>query len=136
MHLNKKTITLVNLKGLSLNQPFLGLIFSIVMFSLSGLPPFGGFFVKYEIFYSLIQSSFFYFAYILLILTVVSFFYYLRVIKIIYFENNKTFIKNKNLDDIKLRLIAFSFFLIPFFMLFIENPILYFVKNILIESLR
>ena len=61
MHLTKKTATLINLKGLSFNQPFLSLIFSITIFSLSGIPPFGGFFVKYEIFYSIINSSFFYF---------------------------------------------------------------------------
>lgn len=126
---------LVNLKGLSFNQPMLSLIFSITIFSLSGIPPFGGFFVKYEIFYSMINSSLFYFAYILLILTVVSFFYYLRLIKIIFFEQNKLFIKNKNIDDIKLRIVAFCFFIIPFFMLFIENPLSYFLKEILYKSL-
>jgi NADH-quinone oxidoreductase subunit N len=113
----------------------LSLIFSITIFSLSGIPPFGGFFVKYEIFYSILYSSFFYFAYILLLLTVISFFYYLRLIKIIFFEQNRIFIKNKNFNDIKLRLIAHSFFLIPFFMLYIENPIALFLKQILQNSL-
>lgn len=135
LHLSKKTRTLVNLKGLSFNQPMLSLIFSITIFSLSGIPPFGGFFVKYEIFYSILYSSFFYFAYILLLLTVISFFYYLRLIKIIFFEQNRIFIKNKNFNDIKLRLIAHSFFLIPFFMLYIENPIALFLKQILQNSL-
>jgi NADH:ubiquinone oxidoreductase subunit 2 (subunit N) len=64
MHLTRKTVTLINLKGLALNNPFLGFIFSIVIFSLSGIPPMGGFFVKYEIFYSLLNSSFFYIAYL------------------------------------------------------------------------
>lgn len=135
LHLSKKTTMLVNLKGLSFNQPMLSLIFSITIFSLSGIPPFGGFFVKYEIFYSMINSSLFYFAYILLLLTVVSFFYYLRLIKIIFFEQNKTFVKNKNIDDIKLRIVALCFFIIPFFMLFIENPLAYFLKEILYKSL-
>ena len=70
----------------------------------------GGFFVKFEIFYSLINSSQYFIAYILFILTVFSFFYYLRLIKIIYFEENKTIKKNKNLDDIKLRLISLLIF--------------------------
>jgi NADH:ubiquinone oxidoreductase subunit 2 (subunit N) len=135
MHLTKKTTMLVNLKGLSLNQPFLGLIFSITIFSLSGIPPMGGFFVKYEIFYSLIHSSLFYFAYILLLLTVVSFFYYLRLIKIVFFENNKIYVKNKNLNDIKLRIISYLFFLIPFYMLFIDNPLALLIKNIFRNSL-
>jgi len=135
MYLTKKTVTLVNLKGLSYNQPYLGLIFSIILFSLSGIPPLGGFFVKYEIFYSLINSSFFLLAYILLILTIISFFYYLRLIKILYFENNKKFYKFKNFDDIKLRIISFSFFTIPFFILFSNNAISIFITNILIKSL-
>ena len=135
MHLNKKTITLVNLKGLSLNQPFLGLIFAIVMFSLSGLPPFGGFFVKYEIFYSLVNSSFFLLALCLLVLTVISFFYYLRLIKIIYFENNKVFVKPRNLEDIKLRIIAYLFCYFLFYMLFMNSSLGYLLKSILLLSL-
>jgi len=105
------------------------------MFSLSGLPPFGGFFVKYEIFLGLIEASFFYLGYILLLLTVISFFYYLRLIKIVFFEEQKIFSKNLNLSDIKLRIIPIIFFLIPFFLLFIKNPIKHFFKKIFIKSL-
>ena len=135
MHLTRKTIILVNLKGLSFNQPYLSLIFSILIFSLSGIPPFGGFFVKYEIFFSLIESSFFFFSYFLLILTVISFFYYLRLIKIIFFENNVKIVKNKNFNDIKLRIISFLFFLIPFYFFFFENSLLIWIKEILLASL-
>lgn len=135
LHLTKKTTTLVNLKGLAFNQPFLGVIFTITIFSLSGIPPMGGFFVKYEIFYSLVNSSFFFLGYILLLLTVISFFYYLRIIKIIYFENNKLFFKNKNLNDIKLRLISICIFILPLYSLYLENPIAILLKEILKISL-
>lgn len=135
MHLTKKTVTLINLKGLSYNQPYLSLIFSIILFSLSGIPPLGGFFVKYEIFYSLINSSFFFLAYILLLLTIASFFYYIRLIKIFYFENNKNFYKFKDFNDIKLRIISYLFFIIPFFILFSDNAISIFITNILTKSL-
>ena len=135
MHLSKKTTSLVNLKGLSFNQTYLSLIFSIVIFSLSGIPPMAGFFVKYEIFSSLINSSLFFLAYILLILTVISFFYYLRLIKIIFFENQNIFVKNKNLNDLKLRVIAFIFLFIPLFMIFIDNNFNYILKEILIIAL-
>jgi NADH:ubiquinone oxidoreductase subunit 2 (subunit N) len=135
MHLSKKTNTLVNLKHLSFNQSTLSYIFSIVIFSLSGIPPLGGFFVKYEIFYSLINTSFFFFAYFLLILTVISFFYYLRLIKIIFFENNVKFIKNKYLNkDIKLRIISFLFFLIPFFLIYMDTACHYILKESLKSS--
>jgi NADH-quinone oxidoreductase subunit N len=85
MHLTKKTTHLISFKGLSFNYPTLSLILVISLFSISGLPPMGGFFVKFEIFYSLINSSQYFVAYLLFILTVFSFFYYLRLIKIIYF---------------------------------------------------
>ena len=128
-------MNLVNLKGLAYNQPYLSLIFATVLFSLSGIPPFGGFFVKYEIFYSLIEPSFFLFAYILLLLTVISFFYYLRLIKIFYFENTKKFYKITNLQDLKLRLISIGFFIIPFFILFADNSISILILNIIQKSL-
>jgi len=121
---------------LAQNQPYLAVIFSLTIFSLSGIPPMGGFFVKYEIFYSLLNSSFFFLGYSLLLLTVISFFYYLRLIKIIFFEDTKTFVKNNNFNDIKLRLISIGFFIIPFFMLYIENPIAILLKNILAKSLN
>jgi len=121
LHLTKKTMTLVNLKGLSFNQSLLSFIFIITIFSLSGIPPLGGFFVKYEIFYSVINSSFFFEGFILLLLTVISFFYYLRLIKIIYFENSGQIIKNKNLIDIKIKLIIFLYlYLIFYFIIDIE----------------
>ena len=131
MHLSKKTSTLVNLKGLAFNQTILSFIFSTVIFSFSGIPPMGGFFVKYEIFYSLINSSFFFFAYFLLFLTIISFFYYLRLIKIIFFENISFFYKNKNFNDFKLRLISMLFFLIPFFILYMNSIFSFILKKIL-----
>lgn len=135
MYLSTKTRTIINIKGLYLNQPFLAMMFSLVLFSMSGIPPMGGFFVKYEIFYSLINSSFFYFAYILLILTIISFFYYLRLIKILFFEDNKTIVKYKFVNDIKLRIISYCFFIIPFFMIFIENPLAYLLNSLILNSL-
>jgi len=135
LHLTKKTTTLINLKGLAFNNAFLSLIFAIVIFSLSGIPPLGGFFVKYEIFSSLIQAEYHILALFLLLMTVISFFYYLRVIKIIFFENNKIYIKNKNLSDIKLRLISYSFFILPLYFIFINTAVGFVLKNILINSL-
>ena len=135
LHLKSNTKTLINLKGLSFNYPELSIIFSFVVFSFSGIPPLAGFFVKYEIFYSILNSSLFYLGYLLLGLTVVSFFYYLRLIKIIFFEKNNFFYKNKNLEDIKLRIISFSFFIIPFYLIYIQTPVGLILKEILIKSI-
>ena len=133
MHLSKKTTHLINFKGISYNYPVLSLILVISLFSISGLPPMGGFFVKFEIFYSLLNSSQYFLAYFLFILTVFSFFYYLRLIKIIYFEENKTLKKNKNLNDIKLRIISILIFLLPLYILFIQEPIFYLLKTCIIN---
>ena len=136
MHLTKKTTHLINFKGLSYNYPTLSLILVITLFSISGLPPMGGFFVKFEIFYSLINSSQYFIGYFLFILTVFSFFYYLRLIKIIYFEDNKHIKKNKNLNDIKLRLISILIFILPLYIILIQEPIIYILKEIIISSIK
>ena len=55
--------------------------------SSSGLPPFIGFFSKFQILFVLIQAKFYVIALIVVLCSVVSTFYYIRVIKILYFEN-------------------------------------------------
>lgn len=132
MYLTKKTVYLTNLKALSINHPVLSYIFSIALFSLSGIPPLAGFFVKFEIFYSIMNTGNYSLVFLLLLLTVFSFFYYLRIIKIMYFDNNIIFRKNKNKDLFKLRLISIIFHLILFFVFFASESIIYIIENILI----
>ena len=131
MFLTKKVTHLTNLKSLGINHPALSFIFSLTMFSLSGIPPLGGFFVKFEIFYSIITAGKYYLAFILFLLTVISFFYYLRIIKIIYFENSKTFYKSKNMNESKLRAIAILSHIIVAYILFAQQPILYIIEQVL-----
>ena len=104
------------------------------MFSLSGIPPLAGFFVKFEIFRSIIMEGQYYLAFLLFLLTVISFFYYLRIIKIIYFENTSKFTKSKDLNESKLRIIAILFHIIVAYVLFIQEPLLVIVETTLKES--
>lgn len=136
MYLTRKTTHLTNLKALSVNHPVLSFIFSVTLFSLSGLPPLAGFFVKFEIFYSLLNTGNYYLVLLLFLLTVFSFFYYLRIIKILYFENNTLFVKNKNEDVLKLRVIAVLFHLILFFIIFAPEPIIYIIENVVVWLLQ
>jgi len=78
-----------DLSGLSKNHPILSLCFLIILFSLAGIPPLAGFFAKFYIFMSVIESKMYTLAIIGLLTTVISAFYYLRVIKIIYFDKPK-----------------------------------------------
>jgi NADH:ubiquinone oxidoreductase subunit 2 (subunit N) len=82
-------------------NPILTLIFSLNIFSLAGIPPFGGFFIKLDILIHLVTSSHFFIALLLLLLTVINFYYYLRLIKILYFETYSFEKLNKESNKIK-----------------------------------
>ena len=87
-----------DLAGISRQNPLLAISFLIIMFSLAGIPPLAGFFAKFYIFMSVIESGMYTLAIVGLLSTVISAFYYLRIIKIIYFEDIKnSFDKIKSL---------------------------------------
>ena len=83
-----------DLSGLSKNHPLLALCFLVSLFSLAGIPPLAGFFAKFYIFMSVIESKMYVLAIIGLLTTVISAFYYLRIIKIIYFDKPKKSFEN------------------------------------------
>ena len=74
-------------KSLGYKAPLLGILMTIFMFSLTGLPPTGGFVAKFYLFRSLIEygDMYFYLAIIGLINGVISLYYYMRVVKAMYF---------------------------------------------------
>ena len=92
----KYTEEINELSGISKKHPLIAISFLIILFSLAGIPPLGGFFAKFYVFMSVIESEMYVLAVIGLLTTVISAFYYLRIIKIIYFDK---FIKP--LDQIK-----------------------------------
>merc|ERR1712127_335306 len=80
---------LEDLSGLSKNHPLLALSLLIILFSLAGIPPLAGFFAKFYVFKSVIEQSMYFLAIVGLLPPVVAAFYYLRIIKIIYFDEEK-----------------------------------------------
>ena len=86
---NKYYENLEDLSGLSKNHPLLSLSLLAILFSLAGIPPLAGFFAKFYIFKAVIEQSMFFLAVVGLLSTVVAAFYYLRIIKIIYFDEEK-----------------------------------------------
>jgi NADH-quinone oxidoreductase subunit N len=133
MYLTKTHTRLTNLKVLSVNHPVLALILSLTMFSLSGIPPLAGFFVKFEIFNSILNSGQYFILLVVFILTVFSFFYYLRIIKIIYFENTTIIKKNKFNNLLKLRLISILIGVLVFFVFLVKEPLLIILENSIIS---
>ena len=87
-----------DLSGVSKKHPLLAISFLIILFSLAGIPPLGGFFAKFYVFSAVLEQKMFTLAIIGLLTTVISAFYYLKIIKIIYFDDSAiTFdiVKNK-----------------------------------------
>ena len=114
----KYTEEINHLSGISKKQPLLAISFLIILFSLAGIPPLGGFFAKFYIFMAVIENKMYVFATIGLLTTVISAFYYLRIIKIIYFDElEKPFDQIKNISITGTILISclilLSFFLYP-----------------------
>ncbi len=77
-----------DLSGISKKHPVISLSLLIILFSLAGIPPLAGFFAKFYIFTSVLEQKMYTLAVIGLLTTVISAFYYLRIIKIIYFDEN------------------------------------------------
>jgi NADH-quinone oxidoreductase subunit N len=63
------------------------LSFTIVFFSMAGLPPLSGFFSKVFILLDFISANFIEMAFILILLSSVSVFYYIKMIKVLAFES-------------------------------------------------
>ena len=104
-----------DLSGLSKNHPLLSLSMLIVLFSLAGIPPLAGFFAKFYIFMAVIEQSMFFLAIVGLVATVIAAFYYLRIIKVIYFDNEiEKYDTNHNIG-LKLSLIITTILILTYF---------------------
>tara|TARA_B100001057_G_C22802134_1_gene931931 strand:- start:342 stop:1526 length:1185 start_codon:yes stop_codon:yes gene_type:complete len=117
-----------DLSGISKKHPALSISFLIILFSLAGIPPLGGFFAKFYIFTSVLEQKMYTLAIIGLLTTVISAFYYLRIIKTIYFDDSViTFDKSKNkIAQFSITLSCFilvTFFLYPSFLNKIVNSL-------------
>ena len=76
-----------DLAGLSKNAPWLAYPLALLMFSMSGIPPLAGFFSKFVIFQSAIESGLYGLAVFGILTSVVAAYYYLRVIKTMFFDD-------------------------------------------------
>ncbi len=107
-----------DLSGISKKHPLMAISFLIILFSLAGVPPLGGFFAKFYVFAAVLEKEMYALAIIGLLTTVLSAFYYLKIIKTIYFDDGLiTFdpIKNRTAQVSVLAscIILITFFLYP-----------------------
>jgi len=96
---------IADLSGISKKNPLLAVSLLIILFSLAGIPPLGGFFAKFYVFSAVLEQKMYTLGIIGLLTTVISAFYYLKIIKTIYFDDGSI-----TFDSVKNRSAKFSIF--------------------------
>jgi NADH-quinone oxidoreductase subunit N len=77
-----------DLAGLGRTHPMLALSMLLFMFSLAGIPPLAGFWGKLYVFMAAVEAELFWPAIIGVLASVVASYYYLRIVKVMYFDEN------------------------------------------------
>ena len=75
--------------GLSKRQPALAAIMAIFMFSLAGIPPMAGFFGKYYLFMSVINTGHLWLALVAVVSSIISVVFYIGLIVKMYFTDSE-----------------------------------------------
>ena len=105
-----------DLSGISKKHPLLSISLLIILFSLAGVPPLGGFFAKFYVFVAVVEQQMYTLAIIGLLTTVMSAFYYLKIIKTIYFDDSiVTYEPSKN-KTAQISIFASCTILVTFFL--------------------
>ena len=73
-------------KGMHKRDPLLALVMMALMFSTAGVPPFIGFWAKFNIFQALWLTGHYWLILIAAATSVIGVFYYLRIVKLMYFD--------------------------------------------------
>ena len=79
-----------DLAGFSRTHPLYALCMMILMFSLAGIPPLGGFFGKWYVFSAAVASGHVVLAIIAVLASVIGAFYYIRIVKLMYIDESET----------------------------------------------
>lgn len=111
-----------NLNGTFKTNSLLYAIFTLVLFSLAGIPPFLSFFGKLYLLHNLAIKSNIIIIILIILITVISTFYYLRVVKSIYYNKDKKWLYLDNIPTIN----AFSANL-----LILISALIYFIPSVI-----
>ena len=118
---------LVELGGLSRDNPVLAITLALTFLSIAGIPPLAGFFSKWLVLLSGISAGYYLISLIVVICSVIAGAYYVRIVKIINFQTDYPLLiwqkvlnkRSPTIDRLDLKkslLIGVSFFLILFLM--------------------
>jgi NADH-quinone oxidoreductase subunit N len=114
-----RAVYFTDLTGLGVTNPMLAFGFTVIMFSMAGVPPLAGFLAKMFVFFSAIESGLYVLAIVGVLSSCIGAFYYIRFIKIMYFETPHTFIQYRSIPRGKGLLMASS---LIFVLLLIVDP--------------
>jgi NADH-quinone oxidoreductase subunit N len=78
--------TLDAFKGLNQRSPWLAFIMLLLMFSMAGVPPTAGFYAKFSVLESIVNTGHIELAVVAVMLSLIGAFYYLRIVKLMYFD--------------------------------------------------
>jgi NADH-quinone oxidoreductase subunit N len=80
--------TIDGYRNLWSRAPFVAVAMAIFLFSLTGIPPFAGFFGKWLLFVAVIKQELYWLAIVGLLNSVVSLYYYARIVKAMFLETS------------------------------------------------
>lgn len=112
------------------SYPILAINFSILLFSIAGIPPLVGFYSKFYIFVSALETKLYLLVIIAAIFSVISSLYYIRIIKLIFFKKFEYWTLFYNINFIESILCSFILFFNILFFCYPEFIILY-ISNLL-----
>ncbi len=106
------------LSGLGKRRPLMAGMMAVFMFSLAGIPPLAGFFGKFYVFIAALKAGLVMLAVVGVVSSVIAAYYYLRIVKLMYFDEEKTEITSEMAPGMKYLLMgcaaaALLFILVP-----------------------
>jgi NADH-quinone oxidoreductase subunit N len=78
-----------DLSGLGRTNPLMAFILAMLLFSLAGIPPLAGFFAKWYVFAAAVEAKLYALAVIGVLTSAVGAYYYIRIVKIMYFDEQR-----------------------------------------------
>jgi NADH-quinone oxidoreductase subunit N len=106
----------------------LGITIVLVIFSLCGIPPLGGFFAKFGIFLSCLEYNLYFGAIVGLLISGISVLYYLRIIKIVKFEISGWY-RPRPISKVHALSLGLSAFFLIFFVFFCDLVMVFLQQN-------
>nr|WCH57957.1 NADH dehydrogenase subunit 2 [Hypnea marchantiae] len=113
-----QTRYLEEVNNLSKINPTIAIIFSLILFSMAGVPPLAGFFAKFFVLLSALQAGAVGISIFIVLMSCIACFYYIKIIKTMYFNKSSSWIILYPVNKSNALILSISFIFL--FLLFYE----------------